>query len=119
MKLFFSILISLVFLSSCQNGKADVESTIIATGQMPNIVKDNSGNIHLTYGNGDSILYAYSLDRGKTFSTPSLIAVLPKLAASHTRGPQIAATSTGLSVTACNDLGDIFSFIKDESEHWS
>jgi len=118
MKLFFSILTSLVFLSSCQNGTTDVERTNIATGQMPNIAKDNSGNVHLVYGNGDSILYSYSSDRGKTFSTPSLIAVLPKLAASHMRGPQIAATSTGLSVTACNDLGDIFSFNKDQSGHW-
>ena len=109
----------MIFLFSCQDEKANVASTTIAAGQMPNIVKDRSGNIHLVYGNGDSILYSYSSDRGKTFSTPSLISVLPKLAASHTRGPQIAATSSGLSVTACNDLGDIFSFIKDQSGHWT
>ena len=118
MKLLFLLLASLVFLSACQDEKTDVSSTTIAMGQMPNIVKDNSENVHLVYGNGDSILYSYSSDRGKTFSTPSLITVLPKLAASHTRGPQVAATSNGLSVTACNDLGDIFSFIKDQSGHW-
>src|SRR5258705_5172523 len=115
MKLLFIILVSLVFLSACQDEKADVSNTTIGAGQMPNIVKDNSGNLHLVYGNGDSILYSYSSDRGKTFSAPALISVLPKLAASHTRGPQIAATSDGLSVTACNDLGDIFSFTKDQS----
>jgi hypothetical protein len=118
MKLFSLILTSLFFFSSCQDEKADVSNTTIAAGQMPNVVRDNSGNIHLVYGNGDSILYSYSSDRGKTFSTPGLISVIGKLAASHTRGPQIAATSNGLTVTACNDMGDIFSFAKDESGKW-
>ena len=118
MKLFFFILISVAFLSSCQDGKTENESTVIGQGQMPNVARDNFGNIHVVYGNGDSILYAYSTDKGKTFSSPSLIAVLPKLTASHTRGPQIAATSNGLSVTACNNRGDIFSFCKDASGHW-
>jgi hypothetical protein len=119
MKLAFLILASIIFLSACQDEKADIGSTTIATGQMPNVVKDNSDNIHLVYGNGDSVLYSYSSNRGKTFSTPVLIAVVPKLAASHTRGPQIAATTNGLTVIACNNMGDIFSFSKDESEKWS
>ena len=91
---------------------------VIAAGQMPNIAKDNSGNFHLVYGNGDSILYSYSTDHGNTFSAPSLISVLPKLAASHSRGPQVAATSNGLAVTACNESGDIFSFVKEQSGNW-
>ncbi len=86
---------------------------------MPNVVTDNFGNIHLVYGNGDSILYSYSSDAGETFSAPTLISVLPKLAASHTRGPQIIATANGLAVTACNNSGDIFSFVKDQSGIWS
>jgi hypothetical protein len=71
------------------------------------------------YGSGDSILYIYSTDNGKSFSSPSLIALLPELAASHMRGPQIAATSNGLVVTACNNTGDIFSFTKEQSGSWS
>ena len=104
-----------IFIFSCKNEN----SNIIATGQMPNIVKDNSGNFHLVYGNGDSVLYSYSSDHGKTFSAPSLISIIPKLAASHTRGPQIASTDNGLTVTACNEMGDIFSFAKDQSGKWS
>lgn len=118
MKLIFIIFTSFVFLAACQDGNPTVSTTTIASGQMPNLVKDNSGNIHLVFGNGDSLLYCYSSDKGKTFSTPSLIRILPKLAASYTRGPQIAATSNGLSVTACNDRGDIFSFTKDASGKW-
>jgi len=107
------------FLSGCQDKALDVDSSVIALGQMPNIVRDNSGVVHLVYGNGDSILYSYSADKGKTFSNPALIAVLPELVASHTRGPQIAVTTNGLAVTACNGLGDIFSFTKDKSDQWS
>lgn len=107
---------SLILLNSCSDENGN---PVIATGQMPNIVKDNSGNFHLVYGNGDSILYSYSTDHGNSFSHPALISVLPKLAASHTRGPQIASTSNGLTVTACNAMGNIFSFAKDQSGKWS
>ena len=75
-------------------------------------IKDNSGNIHLVYGTGDSILYSYSSDGGKTFSDPTLISVLPKLAASHTRGPQIIATAVGVAVTACMIRGIYFPLLR-------
>ena len=109
------VVVSLIFFCSCRNENSN---PVIADGQMPNIAKDNSGNFHLVYGNGDSILYAYSTDHGSTFSAPSLISLLPKLAASHTRGPQVAATSNGLTVTACNESGNIFSFVKEEAGNW-
>ena len=108
-------IVFVVFLYSC---KDENSNPVIAAGQMPNIVKDNSENFHLVYGNGDSILYRYSSDHGNTFSAPTLISILSKLAASHTRGPQVAATSNGLTVTACNESGDIFSFVKDQSGNW-
>jgi hypothetical protein len=117
MKLLFLILTSLFFLSACQDEKTNIGSTSIAAGQMPNVVKDNSGNFHLVYGHGDSIMYSYS-SGGRTFSTPVLVSILPKLAASHMRGPQVAATADDLIVTACNDLGDIFSFSKSQSGKW-
>jgi len=63
-------------------------------------------------------MYSHSSDHGETFSASSLISVLPKLAASHTRGPQVAATNDGLVLTACNDSGDIFSYVKDGSGKW-
>ena len=116
---FLIVFASLVFLSTCRDEKPHVPNSVIARGQMPNVTKDNSGNIHLVYGNGDSILYCYSSDRGKTFSSGSLVAVVPKLAASHMRGPQIAATSNGLTVIACDNFGDIFSFAKDQSGKWT
>ncbi len=86
---------------------------------MPNLVKDKDDKLHLVFGSGDSILYAYSSDQGKTFSQPSLISLLPNLAASHTRGPQIAANTNGLTVVACNGLGEIFSYQKISSSNWA
>ncbi|RYY47382.1 MAG: exo-alpha-sialidase [Chitinophagaceae bacterium] len=106
-------------LVSCNNQQPAIHSdSVIGDGQMPNVVKDNSDNVHLVYGSGDSIMYSSSNNGGGKFLTPTLVSVLPKLAASHTRGPQVAATSNGLVLTACNDMGDIFSFVKDGTGSW-
>jgi hypothetical protein len=85
----------------------------IADGQMPSVARDENG-VYLVYGNRDSILYTSSKDKGKSFNTPKLIRILPDLAASHTRGPQIGVTKNGLIITACNNDGDIFSFALDK-----
>lgn len=113
-----SILSSLAFFIACQNSRPLPSQTFISEGQMPELARDRNGNIHLVYGKGDSIWYAWSEDAGLTFSTPSVLASVPKLAASHTRGPQIAATADGLVVTACTQPGDIFSFSKRPSGEW-
>ncbi len=116
------ILVSIVaglLLQSCQEkNQGSNPATYIANGQMPNISKDNSGGLHLVYGNGDSILYSFSTDDGISFSRPALISVLPKLAASHMRGPQIAATENVILVTAANNDGDIFSYSKNKTGEW-
>jgi hypothetical protein len=91
---------------------------IIAKGQMPNVIRDKSGTLHMVYGTGDSIMYLISSDGAKKFSNPVLISRIPKLAASHTRGPQIAVNKDGLVLTACNEQGDIFSFVMSQSGNW-
>jgi BNR repeat-like domain len=114
--LFLSIV---VFFYSCkeQPNTAQTQS-VIGTGQMPAMARDNSGNLHLVYGTDDSIMYTFSSDNGISFSAPFLIHVLPELAASHSRGPQVTASVKGLTVTACNKQGDIFSYLKDDSGIW-
>lgn len=102
-------------LAACRNNNGDS----IVRGQMPNLARDNAGTIHLVYGNGDTILYSYSSDNGKNFTSPVIISIVSNLASSHMRGPQIAATSNSLVVTACNDMGNIFSFTKDKTNKWS
>ena len=106
--------------SSCSEKKMlTKDDFIIANGQMPNMVIDKENNIHLIYGSGDSILYAYSTDNASSFSTPSLISVLPNVYTFAMRGPQIAATSKGIVVTACTSSGDIYSFYKDGKGNWA
>jgi hypothetical protein len=63
-------------------------------------------------------MYSYSSDESKTFATPVLISQLQGLAASHTRGPQIAFTAYGLLVTACTNSGNIFSYKTDALGKW-
>ena len=118
MKTGLLIFVTAVAFFACRNGSMGSGNTI-ANGQMPNLSTDNSGIVHLVYGNGDSILYSSSSDKGNSFSSPAVVAILPELAASHMRGPQIAATSNGLVVTACTNQGNIFSFTKDETGKWS
>src|SRR6059058_3311364 len=115
MKTGFLIFLTTLFFTACRNSTRDV----IAKGEMPYLAKESSGALHLVYGSGDSILYNYSSDQGKTFSSPSVVSVLPGLVASHMRGPQIAATSNGLIITACDKKGNIFAFTKDQSGNWS
>ncbi|HEV8080579.1 MAG TPA: sialidase family protein [Chitinophagaceae bacterium] len=98
-----------------QKGGTDL---IIAKGQMPNIAKDKNNDIHIVYGSGDNIMYIFSKD-GRSFSTPTLVAVLPELFASAMRGPQIAAGANGLVVTACTKAGNIFSYNKKASGKWT
>jgi hypothetical protein len=116
--LFFCLSISL--LASCSEKKNRTkEDFVIANGQMPCIAKDPQQGLHVVYGSGDSIMYSYLPGTDTAFTPPVLISVLPGLAASHTRGPQIACSQNGLTVTACNSSGDIFSFHKAGTAIWS
>lgn len=117
--LFVVLVLSSTIYTSCINEKEEkADETIIGTGQMPNMVKDESGNLHVVFGGGDSIMYSFSKDQGKSFSSPALISTLPHLVASHMRGPQIAVSSNGLTIIACNKSGDIFSYKKTGSGNW-
>ena len=63
-------------------------------------------------------MYTWS-DDGKDFTSPALVAVLPKLFASAMRGPQIAAAANGIIITACTSNGNIFSYQKETSGKWT
>lgn len=107
----------IIIATSCTHDSPE-KVMFIGEGQMPNIAKDPKNNLHLVYGIGDSIMYAVSTNGGRTFTSPTVVAILPKLAASHMRGPQIAATYEGLSIIACNSSGNIFSYVKGQDGVW-
>ena len=104
----------LVCVSSLLIGLSSFSQESVAAGQMPNI-STYQNEVRLAYGRNDSIFYAVSTDYGKAFSKEMLVDVLIGLAASHTRGPQIAVTTTGTLITACNNAGDIFSYTLDKT----
>ena len=115
----FTLIFVIFTLATCSQKKKNTTSDfLIAHGQMPNIVKDKNNILHLVFGSGDSLLYSFSSNFGNSFSTPSLIAIVPNLAASHTRGPQIASLNDNLIVITCNDAGNIFSFNKEGGKGW-
>jgi len=116
LKIFLLIFIACFFIS-CKEKKAIAKADfIIGNGQIPNIAKDKSGTIHLVYGLGDSIMYTFSSDNGQSFSSPSVVAVLPDLFSFAMRGPQIAVNNSAVIVTACTTKGDIFSYYKNRKE---
>lgn len=116
---FFNLMIVLLLQAGCKEQKIKNRTdSIIARGQMPNLLRDIAGDLHLVYGSGDSLMYTYSNDKGNSFSAPSLISIIPHLAASHSRGPQIAASGNGETVIACNTMGDIFSFKQEPAHNW-
>lgn len=117
-KLLLAFLTIYLFASCSERHPHIQDDLVIANGQMPNIAKDNNGDIEMVYGSGDSLLYTYLRYGSNSFSTPELIAVLHDLAASHTRGPQITATVNGPTVIACTGLGNIYSYYKNGSGIW-
>lgn len=116
-KVILFLFISIVHII-CYAQASNNNDVVIGKGKMPNIARDKFNNIHLVYGTGDSIMYASSGD-AKSFTAPSLVAVLPKLFASAMRGPQIAAGTNGVVVTACDSKGNIYSYAKESSGGWS
>lgn len=91
---------------------------VIANGHLPKIVTDSQGNIHLVYGTGDSIMYVSSPNQSVSFSSPKLVAILPNLFAHAMRGPQIAATTKGLIITANTEFGNLYSYHNDAAGNW-
>lgn len=104
------IILAISFLSLFADNKNEIT---IANGQMPNIVKDKTGTLHLVYGTGDSIMYTSSTDKGNSFTQPSLVATVPRLFSFAMRGPQIAVNEKGVMITACSSNGNIFSYYRE------
>ena len=121
MRFTFLIVLYTIFTATISGNDARLNpsDTVIANGQMPQLATDHANNIHMVYGRGDSILYISSANRGATFSPPELVAVLPGLFAHSMRGPQVAASANGVTITANTQYGNIYSFHKEAGGKWS
>lgn len=120
MKSITAVILFVFLVASCTEKKLQAKDDfIIANGEMPAMANDKYNNtLHVVFGNGDSIMYTSSTDKGITFSPPVLIAALPYVYTYATRGPQIAVSNKGVVVTACTKDGNIFTFYKEENGDW-
>src|SRR5687768_3093539 len=89
----FAVLLMVTFNLNGQQAKQI--SITIGAGQMPSVVQDKQRNLHVVFGQGDSLLYAFSTNQGSSYSSPVLVKMVPELAAGSMRGPQIATTPDG------------------------
>jgi hypothetical protein len=117
MKNRISLVLLMILLRACSGNRTESD-LVIAQGQMPAIAMGANKNIHLVYGIGDSIMYTYSNDKGRSFAPPVVIDTLIDLVDYATRGPQIAVTKNSVTVIAVNRSGNVFSFVKNESGKW-
>lgn len=80
------------------------EGTIVIDGdaaaKQPQVAVDGSGGIHVAYGTPTEVRYATSVDAGKTFTKPVVVARVAKMALGMRRGPRIAATRDAVIIAA-------------------
>jgi hypothetical protein len=94
-----------------------VNNTLIF-GSAPSLAIGDD-KVYMTYALGDTILFCFSSDKGKSFSIPMQVAVLPQLSLGGGRGPQIVSAKNNLIIAAADKAGNIYSYIKNkESVHW-
>jgi hypothetical protein len=97
------------------------EKTItIGPGLQPKAVIDGNGIVKVVYGLENNLYYIESKDKGKSFTTPTLVATLSDgLMLGMGRGPQIASSSTHTIISAVNEKGNIYSWkLNSNSQKW-
>ena len=85
---------------------------VIGTGKHPSVETDPVGGIHVVFGRGTVMYYTTSTD-GRTFSRPTVVDSLPGLHLGASRGPQIAATTRSVVVTAIDKAGNVWGYTLD------
>ena len=91
----------------------DVKATAF-NGRAPSIISDDI-NVYMVFALGDSILFCSSYDKGKSFSAPAVVTVLPELGLGGGRGPQIVSSKAQLIVAAADSKGNIYTFVKKKT----
>lgn len=89
--------------------------------RQPQAAVSNTGNIAVTFGAGETIYFCKSTDRGRTYTSPTKVDQVPKLALGMRRGPRIVATEDHLAITAIShETGNVLAWRSlDGGESWS
>lgn len=101
------------------------EGVKIGDGLQPQVAVDPAGNVFVVYGQDKNIYCSASVDGGKTFGAPVLVANAPGMPLGMRRGPRVAATATTVLVTAISGAqgggkdGDVVSWRSaDQGKTW-
>lgn len=118
MRYLFCLLISATALLA--QGQSFNNTQTIATGHLPVAVTDDTGTVHLVFGQDSIIYYTTASEKTAHVSQPLVVAILPGLVAGAKRGPQLALTDQFIVITAVNRVGDIFAYSLDrKTGRWS
>lgn len=89
--------------------------------RQPQAAVSNTGSIAVTFGAGETIYFCKSTDRGRTFTSPTKVGHVPKLALGMRRGPRIIALDDLVVITAIShETGNVLAWQSiDGGESWS
>lgn len=87
----------------------------IGQGIHPAVATDPTGGVHIVYGNGQTLRYATLSAAGEPAGAPVLVDSLPGLFVGASRGPQIAANSQSVVITAIDKMGNVLAYVLDRS----
>ena len=90
-------------------GSEPAASQQIGVGRHPSVATDPAGGVHVVYGQGNTIFYVASND-GERFNKPVRVDSLLGLHLGASRGPQIAATSQSVVITAIDKPGNVWAY---------
>ncbi len=85
-------------------------------GMQPALTTGTDGTVHLVFGKGNAIYYAYSADEGRNFSNPEMVDSLPGLHLGASRGPRIAVSRRSAVVTAIDRQGNLYAYTRGQDK---
>jgi hypothetical protein len=113
MRIFF---VTLLMVISCSwVGVCTAQENKWRNGLQPQLSKDNAGVIRMVYGENDTIYCTSSVNNGKTFSNPQLVAVVKDMHLGMSRGPQLASSAHYSMVAAIDKKGTVHTFCLSHS----
>ena len=90
-----------------------------APNRQPQLAAGN-GTVAVVFGSADTIWLARSADNGRTFSSPSKVAELPKLLLGRHRGPRLVISGNAMILSAIATESDLFYWRSTDGGHtWS
>jgi hypothetical protein len=115
---YFLVVIFLLSISFTKSTDTLGTADPIGQGGIPNLAIDENNNIHLVFGRGDSILYTRSFNGGRSFTHPEVVDTLTDLFSFAMRGPQVAVSKNKITIIACDERGNIYSYLKEGKSRW-